>query len=278
MAILIKFLMTETFINKEYLEQDAIRDLSIKYQNAKPFPHIEISNFFKKDIIQDINLNFPNLQKINSYKRDSKNEIKFGLEDQSKIPKNISDFIMFLNSQNFLRLLQEITSIEELLISDPYLLGGGLHETKKGGFLKVHSDFYTHQKFKLDRRLNLLIYLNDDWKYEYGGHLELWDKYMKNCVKKVEIGFNKLCIFSTDNFSFHGYPDPIDCPENKSRKSLALYYYSNGRPDKESMKSMPNTTNWKNRLNKREVANNYSIKDYLRKITLLRKIKKFISK
>ena len=98
---------------------------------------------------------------------------------------------------------------------------------------------------------------------------------MKKCEKKIELKFNKLCIFSTDNYSFHGYPDPIKCPENISRKSLALYYYSNGRPNQDQMKEMPNTTNWKNRFNiKNEVDNNYSFKDYLRKFTFIRKIKK----
>ena len=271
--------MIENFINRKYLYKSTINDLSIKYANAKPFPHIEIENFFKNDLVEDIKSDFPNLEKINSYERNTKNERKFGLEDQNKMSEKINNFIMFLNSQLFLELLRKITSIDEFLIGDPYLVGGGLHETKNGGFLKIHSDFYFHQKLKIDRRLNLLLYLNDDWKHEFGGHLELWDKTMKKCEKKIELKFNKLCIFSTDNYSFHGYPDPIKCPSNISRKSLALYYYSNGRPDQDLMKEMPNTTNWKNRFNiKDEVNNSYSLKDYLRKFPFLRKIKKFISK
>ena len=53
--------------------------------------------------------------------------------------------------------------------------------------LKIHSDFYLHQYLKIDRRLNLLLYLNDDWKDEYGGHLELWDKTMTICDKKINL-------------------------------------------------------------------------------------------
>jgi Rps23 Pro-64 3,4-dihydroxylase Tpa1-like proline 4-hydroxylase len=135
-----------------------------------------------------------------------------------------------LNSAAFLQFLQILTGIKEPLIGDPYLAGGGMHEIKKGGFLKVHADFNKHPELKLDRRINVLVYLNKDWKEEYGGYFELWDKSMSNCEKKIAPIFNKMVIFSTTDYSYHGHPDPLTCPEDRSRKSLALYYYSNGRP------------------------------------------------
>ena len=174
-----------------------------------------------------------------------------------------------------MELLRKITSIDDFFNWRSLLGRWRSSRNKKWWILKIHSDFYFHQKLKIDRRLNLLLYLNDDWKHEFGGHLELWDKTMKKCEKKIELKFNKLYIFSTDNYSFHGYPDPIKCPSNISRKSLALYYYSNGRPNRDQKKEIPNTTNWKNRFNvKDEVNNSYSFKDYLRKFPILRKIKK----
>ncbi|MEQ8908107.1 MAG: 2OG-Fe(II) oxygenase [Vicingaceae bacterium] len=138
-----------------------------------------------------------------------------------------------LNSEPFLSFLQTITGIDEPLISDPYFIGGGQHEIKKDGFLKIHADFNKHPKLGLDRRINFLVYLNKDWKEEYGGHFELWDKDMKKCEKKILPVFNRLAMFSTTDFSYHGHPDPLNCPEGRSRKSLALYYYSNGRPKSE---------------------------------------------
>lgn len=268
--------MLEKYINSKFLNSEKLEEIKVKYINAKPFPHIELDNFFNNEIIDKIKDNFPDLEKFHSYSRSTINEKKFGLEDQNKFPTVINDFILFLNSQSFLKILQKISSINEILIPDPYLVGGGLHQTKKGGFLKIHSDFYQHQNLKIDRRLNLLLYLSDNWKKEYGGHLELWNKYMQKCEKKIFFKFNKLCIFSTDNFSFHGYPDPIICPNDISRKSIALYYYSNGRPDKDKIKEMPNITNWKNRENKKEVYNKYKLKDHLRKISFFRKINNFL--
>ena len=109
--------------------------------------------------------------------------------------------------------------------------GGGIHRIKRGGFLKIHSDTNFHPDFNLDRRLNLLLYLNKNWNDKYGGELELWDKKMKKCVKKIAPLFNRAVIFSTDDNSYHGHPDPLNCPENVVRQSLALYYYSHGRSD-----------------------------------------------
>ena len=108
-----------------------------------------------------------------------------------------------------------------------------MKKKKKGGFLKVHSDFNLHPQLNLNRRLNLLLYLNKDWKEEWGGHLELWDKDMKSCKVKISPNFNKLVIFNTTDYSFHGHPNPLACPEDVTRKSLALYYYTNGRPSNE---------------------------------------------
>tara|TARA_Y100000287_G_scaffold143386_1_gene118113 strand:- start:3 stop:521 length:519 start_codon:yes stop_codon:yes gene_type:complete len=156
-----------------------------------------------------------------------------------------------------------LTGIEEILIPDPYFLGGGLHEIKKGGFLKIHSDFNFHPQMKLSRRLNLLLYLNKDWQEDYGGHIEFWDRSMKECGKKFLPIFNRMVIFSTTHSSFHGHPEPLNCPETRSRKSIALYYYSNGRPKNEVHKDLDNqfrTTMWKGRRdNFKEVSNSMPI-------------------
>ena len=72
--------------------------------------------------------------------------------------------------------------------------------------------------------------MNEDWKEEYGGHFELWEKDMSRCVTRIAPLFNRMAIFSTTDYSWHGHPDPLTCPPDRSRKSLALYYYTNGRP------------------------------------------------
>ena len=234
-----KFLDLSSYITRE-------RD---SYSNAKPYPHIVIKDFFNEDFLNEILKSFPDLSKINSSEQwKNKNEVKFGNNDYSSFPNNIKLFFDFLNSKNFLQFLQSITSIKEKLVHDPELNGGGLHEIKRGGVLKVHTDFNRHPNLSLDRRINVLIYLNKNWKEEYGGHLELWDKDMTKCIKKIAPTFNTMVIFSTTDFSNHGHPDPLNCPNELSRKSIALYYFSSGRPEHEIInKHKKNRTYFKNR-------------------------------
>ena len=208
-------------------------ELSRSYIDAYPFPHIVIDNFFHEEILNSIINNFPkDLNEFNNIDN-KKSEKKLTLNQSYKFSDTTNDFINFLNSSLFIKFLQKLTNINEALIPDPYLVGGGLHELRDGGYLNIHSDFNRHPKMKLDRRLNLLIYLNKDWKNSFGGQLELWDKDMTKCCKSIIPEFNRMVIFSTNSFSYHGNPNKIDCPSNFTRKSLALYYYSNGRPENE---------------------------------------------
>jgi Rps23 Pro-64 3,4-dihydroxylase Tpa1-like proline 4-hydroxylase len=130
-----------------------------------------------------------------------------------------------LNGQAFLAFIEELTGIDNL-IPDPYFLGGGLHETRRGGHLGVHADFNLHHKMGIERRLNLLIYLNDAWMPEFGGNLELWDKEMKGCQVSIPPKIGTAVLFSTNLDSFHGHPEPLSCPEDTTRRSIATYYYT----------------------------------------------------
>tara|TARA_B100000989_G_C19494082_1_gene451151 strand:+ start:429 stop:1250 length:822 start_codon:yes stop_codon:yes gene_type:complete len=217
--------------NKENLIQLAI-DNKEKYQNAIPFPYIELENFFNDEFLNQVLDEFPDLSNIkDSLHYSGATDEKFTTpRGDSFLMDNTKKFLSFLNSSLFINFLQEITSIKEPLIPDPHFIGGGLHQSKRGGFLKVHTDYAKHPETNLDRRLNVLIYLNKDWKEEYNGHLSLYDKDMKICHQKILPSFNKIVIFNTTDFSFHGVPDPILCPESDFRKSIAIYYFSNGRP------------------------------------------------
>ena len=207
---------------------------SSKYINALPFPHIIIDDFFNEKILNKILNDFPSNIKDIGTKSVNKAELKFALNDTKKFSLETNNFINFLNSFIFLEFLQLITKIDETLIADPYLVGGGLHELKNNGFLNIHADFNKHSKMNLDRRLNVLIYLNKNWSDENGGQLELWGKEMKKCYQKILPKFNRMVIFSTTSTSYHGNPNKVVCENSNSRKSIAMYYYSTGRPSFEN--------------------------------------------
>jgi Rps23 Pro-64 3,4-dihydroxylase Tpa1-like proline 4-hydroxylase len=108
--------------------------------------------------------------------------------------------------------------------------------------LRVHADFRRHITYNLQRRLNLLLYMNEDWTQEYGGHLELWDPQMTACVRRILPVANRCVIFNTSARSFHGHPRPLTCPEGRLRQSIALYYYT-ADPAREADDSH-HATNW----------------------------------
>ena len=219
------------YLNKKFSNDEFI-DLSKKYKFNDPFPHIVIDNFLDEKILENIAKKIDEIKIFENNKRfDPNQKRKLKSDNELEMPNEVINLIRYFNSQIFLSNLQTLTGIKEKLLSDPYLWGGGIHRIKRGGFLKIHSDTNFHPDFNLDRRLNLLLYLNKNWSNEYGGDLELWDKQMKNCVKKIAPIFNRAVIFSTDDTSFHGHPDPLKCPEDVVRQSLALYYYSHGRSD-----------------------------------------------
>ena len=273
---------SEILSKKSQNLNDLALSLKNQYSFADPFPHIQIDNFFSDEYLNSILNEFPDLSNIkNSQNYKNQNEIKFANNDFKNFPEKIKVFFNFLNSEAFLNFLQILTSINEKLKSDEELNGGGLHEIKAGGLLKVHTDFSKHPSNDLDRRVNVLIYLNKNWKEKYRGCLELWDKEMKECKQKILPSFNKMVIFSTTDFSNHGHPDPIDCPSDVSRKSIALYYFSAGRPKEEIFdEGKKNGTYFKSRLgfnNEIKEKKEY-IKNFLRKFSFYKKMKNFEKK
>jgi len=265
-------------LSREYQDLNLIAERKrSEYLSANPFPNIVLKNFFDNSFLEEVVKNFPDLEKINfTQKYINKNEVKFANNDYKSFSSSIKSLFDFMNSSMFLEFLQKITSIEEKLIIDRELNGGGLHQIKTGGMLKVHTDFNRHPTLDLDRRVNILIYLNKNWEEAYGGDLELWDKEMKFCGKKITPIFNKMVIFSTNDFSNHGHPEPIKCPQNISRKSIALYYFSKGRPASElDNNNIKNKTYFKDRkgFDNETSKNTEKIKDYLRQFKFYKCLK-----
>ncbi len=221
------------------LKHDA-RALAARYRAADPFPHIVLDGLFDDRALDAVLREFPAPDDMQWMQFDNPLEKKLGyFYEKSTISQTVRDFLEAMNSFEMLLWLEALTGIEGL-IPDPYFGGGGLHQIEPGGFLKVHADFNVHPKLKLDRRLNMLIYLNKNWKEEYGGHLELWDRDGKSCRKRILPVFNRTVVFSTTDTSYHGHPHPLASPPGVTRKSVSLYYYTAGRPQAE--RSAPHDT------------------------------------
>lgn len=203
--------------------------LHADYVQATPFPHIVFDGFFPESILKLACSNFP----AEALKSDRVFDINYGGHHKRQIlPYDCSAqaqaIFHFMNSQAVLQFLEGLSGIDGL-ISDPYFEGGGYHEIDQGGLLGVHADFRINNKLHLQRRLNLLVYLNPDWDERWGGQLELWDRSMKRCEASIFPILNRCVVFSTDADSFHGHPDALRTPDGVKRRSMALYYYTGSR-------------------------------------------------
>jgi Rps23 Pro-64 3,4-dihydroxylase Tpa1-like proline 4-hydroxylase len=202
------------------------------YVVARPFPHVVFDDFFDPRLLDIVLEEFPKPADIPWQQFDNAQEIKLASSREASFGPVTRLLMYHLNSITFLNFLSSVTGIGNL-IPDPGYEGGGLHQIVRGGKLGVHADFNKHRSFGLDRRLNLLLYLNKDWHEDYGGHLQLWNREMTRCEAKFLPVFNRVMVFGTTDYTYHGHPDPLQCPEHMTRKSLALYYFSNGRPAEE---------------------------------------------
>jgi len=200
--------------------------LAQEYRDNDPCPHIRIMDFINPEFAEEMAEEFPAMGTDSWTKYKHKNENKLGLSHRNLFPELIGQAVDELNSPAFVSWLSQLTGIAGLM-PDPSLEGGGLHQSGRGGFLNVHTDFSAHHYHKNWRRqVNLILYLNPNWQPEWGGSLELWDPGVRNCAVKYLPLINHAVIFTTNEKSLHGFPDPLTCPESVSRKSLALYYYT----------------------------------------------------
>jgi len=238
-----------------------ITELQKSYQNNTPFPHIVISSAIDQDMLNDI------AEEVNNFQPKAQKKFygsikKFSESKIDILPKKTQKLLAFLNSDEFLKGITRITGIDNL-ISDPNYEGGGIHRTHKGGFLKVHTDFNWSFELKAYRRVNVIIYLNKDWKDDWGGECEFWSYDRETEVKKVKPLFNNLVIFDTNDFTFHGHPFPLKCPKDCSRDSIAVYYYTKHKDSNYHKRKSMETTYAKTR----DSDVNMSLFDKLKRIT-----------
>ena len=203
--------------------------LSQSYLQNNPFPHIVLDDFLDDLSINCLRHEFRNLDENGWLHYRHFNAHLSAFPHRKSFSDGTQKIIELFSSQEFIQWLEVLTGIKGLR-SDPEIEGGGFVSAPRAGFLNMHADFTVHpHRPNWRRRVNLLLYLNEDWKPGFGGELQLWDQKMQNCEQKILPLLNRCVIFNTDENSFHGYPDPICCPAGESRKNLALYYYTESK-------------------------------------------------
>jgi len=210
-------------INKESIEKE-----SKTWVENKPFPHFIVDGFLEVDVAKKLEEEFPNFDDSIWHEYGNAIEVKKTCNNWNAFPPKTYEIFSFLNSPQFVDFLSATLFGEKILYCDPGLNGGGWHIHKRNGKLNTHLDYSLHPKLSLQRKLNIIIYLNSDWQSDWGGQLGLWDNQSQyapgDLIKQIEPKFNRAVIFDTTMNSWHGLPNPIQCPEGQFRKSLAIYY------------------------------------------------------
>ncbi len=216
-------------------------DLGEGFVSAQPFRHVVIDDFFQPDFASKLLTQFPAFDERSAIDENGAIGNKAVHERVSGLGSAYQRLDKLVKSREFLQLVASITQIDELRY-DPYYFGGGTHENRHGQDLDAHIDFNFHPITKQHRRLNLIVYLNQDWRSEWGGCLDLHrDPYAppeQDQIVSVLPVFNRCVIFETTESSWHGFRR-IDLPpdgQDISRKSFALYYYTDTRPAAETGK------------------------------------------
>jgi hypothetical protein len=196
----------------------------------EPFTHFVIDDFLDEQTANDLSQEFADFHSNDWYVYENPLEVKKTINNWYSFPPKTYKFFSYLNSSQFVNELKQLTSVENLYC-DQGLHGAGWHIHGKGGKLNVHLDYEIHPKLDLMRRYNLIYYLNKDWNPDWGGNLEFWshdenNNQPKEKITTIECKFNRAVLFDTTQNSWHGFSNPINCPEGVYRKSIAVYYLS----------------------------------------------------
>lgn len=220
------------------------------FTGAHPFPYITFDGLFDDALIRTIHDQFRQLPDDYWEKNSDQGiEVKWRSAWRSEydIPQPARELVQFLNSGVFLTALSKLTGIPNL-IPDPYYSGGGFNLIQRGGYLDVHADGNWHDKMRVHRRLNLILYLNQDWQEDWGGALEFYDAKAENVEAAVFPMGNRMVVFETHDYSYHGHPTPLASPEGADRTSIILYYYTSAaRPDQQVSVAEPHSALWRSK-------------------------------
>ena len=209
---------------------------SLKSFKQKPFDYCIIDNFFPVKISKELCHRFPEYSSKIWHTYKNKIEDKKTCNNWNLFDDLTYQVFCYLNSDTFVNLISKRIGIK--LYIDPGLHGGGWHIHSNKGNLNPHLDYSIHPKMDIQRRLNLIVYLEEDYKVSYGGHLGLWEHDKKNNLpghlkKEIFPKFNRAIIFDTSQNSWHGLSRSINLPKNIYRKSIAVYYLC--KPEKKHL-------------------------------------------
>lgn len=194
----------------------------------EPFPHCIVDDFFNEETARLLEKDFPSFNDDVWHRYRNPLEVKNASNNWNLFPPLTYKIFQIFNLGIFRQLLKIKFNLDCELYRDEGLHGGGWHMLGRGGKLNPHLDYFIHPKLGLQRKINLIVYLNHYWHEDWGGDFGLWEGNVDSgksgkLAKSVSPLFNRAVMFETSN-SWHGIAKKIKCPSGQYRKSLATYY------------------------------------------------------
>lgn len=194
-----------------------------KFESYSTVPFIILDNFLPENVAFSLSDEIDSIQD-HQCKKFTRNGSYMQECNDLRIMENAADVIAQFHSKPGVQWLSNITGIKNL-IPDPYLIGAGYSRSFKGDSLKNHVDFNWNNTLKLYRAVTLIIYLTPNWKEEWKGNLEFTNFKNESIMESIFTKWNRAVLWKHHESCFHGYPTPINCPSNESRKTLRLFFY-----------------------------------------------------
>jgi len=231
-------LIESPWVQLDKFSEADYKSLHDAYRSASPYPYLILEELFSREALNAIVQEFGISSSSYWQKFQTSLQNKRGTAPNTNLPPKAQDYFNFIHSGPFIRFLSNVTGIKNL-IPDPELHGGGMHEVSTGGHFQVHVDFLKHPRTGLRNRLAVITYLNEDWKEEDGGALELWELTPPRKAVAVLPTFARTVIMEQSERAAHGHPTPVR--DDRKRRAIIAYFYTTGTANEGGSDALPTT-------------------------------------
>ena len=206
--------------------------------NMYPFPYLKYDGILENEFANLLQKEIMNIPAEEWDRYNNPFEQKYTLRDKYNFPVYLRKLFDELTKVDFVKNISKIVGYD--LKVDETRNFWGVHTYGPGDKLDIHVDAGLHPTMGLKKQVTLGIYLSYQWKEEYGCELEIWkgesaennNARLIEKVDRIAPLFNRLVLFTCNDFSWHGNPEPANCPSESKRIFLTISYLSDNYEDK----------------------------------------------
>lgn len=224
---------------QDYFFSELLHINSKKYKETLPFPHAYQDNFLDLQFATNLQEEILSIKPEDWDRYENPFEQKNTLRDKFSFPPLLIKLFKHFESEAFVQKLSDICDVS--LILDTTRNFWGVHTYKNGDKLDIHLDADRHPTLGYKKKITLGLYLSANWKEEYGCELEIWKGDQKSIQEKIRCIspiFNRLVLFTCNDVSWHGNPEPCISPPDSTRIFVTISYLSDETSSSNRVKAL----------------------------------------